>query len=54
MYDTDSNGTLEFGEIVMYIKEMSPNLKLSDDQLQQIFRQIDVNNSGEIDKKEME
>ena len=31
LYDINSDGTLEYGEIVMYIKEMSPNLKLNDD-----------------------
>ena len=31
LYDLDDNGTLEYGEIMMYLKEMSPNLDLSDE-----------------------
>ena len=32
MYDLDNNGTLEFGEIVLYLKEMAyPHLDLSDE-----------------------
>ena len=38
LYDLDENGTFEYGEIELYLKEMAyPHLDLSDDQLQEIF-----------------
>ena len=38
LYDLDENGTFEYGEIELYLKEMAyPHLDLSDDQLHEIF-----------------
>ena len=55
LYDLDDNGTLEYEEICAYIKEMAyPHLELTKTQLWDIFWKIDVNKSGEVDKKEME
>ena len=54
LYDVDESGMLEYGEVVMYIKEMAPNLVLSDEKLELLFNQIDQNYNGVIDKKEME
>ena len=54
LYDVDESGTLEYGEVVMYIKEMAPNLVLTDEKLEILFNQIDQNYNGVIDKKEME
>ena len=54
LYDLDYNGELDFDETKAYLKEMAfPTLQLSDDTLDAIFRQIDYDKSGTIDKIEM-
>ena len=54
IYDVDQNGTLDYDEIKMYLKEMAyPHLKLNENQLISIFKSIDKDNSGFIDKHEM-
>ena len=54
LYDLDYNGELDFTETKAYLKEMAyPYLSLSDDQLEEIFRSIDYDGSGTIDKMEM-
>ena len=55
LYDRDYNGTLDFEEIVDYLKERAyPHLKLSDDQLHGIMDSIDTDGNGTIDRQEME
>ena len=54
LYDLDCNGELDFLETKAYLKEMAyPYLSLSDTKLDEIFRGIDDDNSGTIDKMEM-
>ena len=54
LYDLDYNGELDFEETKAYLKEMAyPYLSLSDNQLDTIFKSIDFDGSGTIDKTEM-
>ena len=54
LYDLDNNGELDFDETRAYLKEMAyPYLSLSDDHLEKIYRSIDEDGSGTIDKMEM-
>ena len=50
----DRNGTLEFEEIQEYLQTMAfPSLTLSKSEFIDIFKSIDKDNSGSIDKEEM-
>ena len=54
LYDLDNNGELDFKETKAYLKEMAyPYLSITDDRLDAIFRSIDFDGSGTIDKTEM-
>ena len=54
LYDLDNNGELDFIETKAYLKEMAyPYLSITDDRLDEIFRSIDFDGSGTIDKTEM-
>ena len=54
LYDLDENGTLDYEEIELYLKEMAyPNLDLSTDQLEELFNRIDLDSDRTITKEEM-
>ena len=54
LYDLDNNGELDFTETKAYLKEMAyPYFSITDEKLDEIFRSIDCDGSGTIDKKEM-
>ena len=50
-YDDDGNGTLDSEEIAIYLKERFPHL--SQQQIEDAFKEMDENNDGQIDKHEM-
>ena len=54
LYDLDDNGTIDFDEMKLYIKETAfKSLKLSDEQLIEIYGTIDADGNGTIDRDEM-
>ena len=54
MYDLDRNGTLEYEEIKLYLREMAfPHLTLSEEQVDKLFDSIDENGDKEVSKEEM-
>ena len=52
LYDLDSNGSLSFDEVKVYLQEMSHNI-LSEQELKSLFTAIDTNNDNSINKEEM-
>ena len=55
LYDLDGNESLDYEEIVKYLKTRAyPQLTLSDKQLETMFNEIDDDGNGTIDKSEME
>ena len=54
LYDLDENGTLDYEEIELYLKEMAyPNLDLSTEQIEVLFNRIDIDGDRTITKTEM-
>ena len=54
IYDVDCSGELDVDEIMEYLEEMAfPKLNLSLKQAKKIFRHIDTDKSGTINKEEM-
>ena len=54
LYDLDENGTLDYEEIELYLKEMAyPNLNLTTEHITELFNRIDLDRNGTIDKTEM-
>ena len=55
VYDLDDNGSLDYEEIVLYLKEMAfPHLDLCDEMIEIIFDKLDTDGDGTITKHEME
>ena len=53
LYDLDSNGSLSFDEIKVYLQEMSHSKALTEQDLKSLFSDIDTNNDNQINKAEM-
>lgn len=54
IFDLDNSGFLDKEEVKDYIKYMAgPLLKLTDDQIDNVYNLIDTDNDGQIDKSEM-
>ena len=54
LYDVDDSGTLEVEEIASYIADMAKTeMRMSKQEVQQIFQVIDIDGDGKIDKEEM-
>ena len=54
IYDRDDNRTLDFEEVIDYLKERAyPHLSLSIEELRSIMETIDIDGNGTIDKAEM-
>ena len=54
MYDLDDNGDLDYHEIKQYLQQMAfSHLTLDDDEVWELFKKIDLNGDGTIEKSEM-
>lgn len=54
MFDKDQDGHLNFEELSSYLTEMAfKDLKLSSSQIKEIFKSMDIDGKGFIDKEEM-
>ena len=48
--DIDGSGTIDFGEFTEFLNKLSPDS--TEDELKQVFDQIDEDKSGELDLEE--
>ena len=48
--DTDGSGTIDFEEFTEFLNKLSPDS--TEDELKQVFDQIDEDKSGELDLEE--
>ena len=54
LYDVDDSGTLEIEEIATYIADMAKTeMSVTKEEVQRIFKVIDIDGDGKIDKEEM-